>query len=137
MKGRRYLFVAVICCALLLSACAADPADGKFGELDLQVADAGSGEKLFYQSNDEAPACTACHAVTGADRGIGNSLDGIAARAGQRVRGQSAAEYLYWSIVQPGRHLAPGYANLMYADYEDNLEAADIADLIAFMLTLE
>lgn len=128
---------AITLCLLMLAACSAEPPSAGFEALDFEQADAGSGQKLFNQSNDEAPACAACHSLIGEDRGIGNSLDGIAAVAGQRARGQSAVEYLYWSIVQPGRHLVAGYANLMYAAYEDSLEAADIADLIAFLLTLE
>ena len=63
--------------------------------------------------------------------------DRVAAVAATRVSGQSAEQYLYWSIVRPGQHLVAGYSNLMYAEYEDSLEAADIADLIAYLLTLD
>ena len=122
---------------LLLAACSAEPPRMAFDGLDFELADPGSGAKLFNQSNNEAPACAACHAISGADSSIGNSLAGLAAVAAQRVNGQSAAEYLYWSILRPGQHLVAGYANLMYADYEDSLEAADLADLIAYLLTLE
>ena len=54
-------------------------------------------------------------------------------RASRTVR----AEYLYWSILRPGRYVVAGYSNIMYAGYEEGLEAADIADLIAYLLTLE
>ena len=57
--------------------------------------------------------------------------------AAARVAGQSAREYLYWSILRPGRYVVAGYSNIMYAGYEERLEAADIADLIAYLLTLE
>ena len=123
-------------CLALMTACSADPPRIAFAELDFALADAGSGEKLFNQSNDEAPACAACHSITGESSGIGNSLAGIASVAGQRVGGQSAEEYLYWSILRPGRHLVAGYSNIMYARYEDGLEAADVADLIAYLMTL-
>ncbi len=129
--------IVVYCCVLFLGACAADPPRAGFDALDFELADVGSGEKLFNQSNDEAPACAACHSVTGEDSGVGNSLAGIGDIAGQRVSGQSAEQYLYWSIVRPARHLVPGYANLMYADYDQRLETADIADLIVYMLTLQ
>ncbi len=122
---------------LLLAACSVEPPRISFDRLDFDLADAGSGEKLYNQSNNEAPACSACHAIDGASSGIGNSLAGLAAVAAERVAGQSAREYLYWSILRPGRHLVAGYSNLMYADYEDSLEAADLADLIAYLLTLE
>ncbi len=125
-----------IAIGLLLAACAAEPPRIPFTALDFSLADAGSGEKLFSQSHNEAPACAACHAIDGADSGIGNALAGLADVAGQRVAGQSAAEYLYWSILRPGQYLVAGYSNVMYADYEETLEAADLADLIAWLLTL-
>ena len=123
-------------CALLMTACRADKPRIAFEDLDFTLADAGSGEKLFNQSNDEAPACAACHSITGESSGIGNSLAGIAAIAGERVGSQSAEQYLYWSILRPGQHLVAGYSNIMYAGYEDSLEAADLADLIAYLLSL-
>ena len=136
MLIRICLLVAIIFGALLLSGCAADAPRIAFAELDFDRADAGSGEKLYSQSNNEAPACTACHTLTGAGSGIGNSLAGLAMVAGRRVAGESAEEYLYWSIVRPGRYLVAGYANVMYGGYEDSLEPADLADLIAYLLTL-
>jgi len=122
--------------ALVMSACSADAPRIAFEGLDFALADAGSGEKLFNQSNNEAPACAACHTITGESSGIGNSLAGIANVASGRVAGQSAEEYLYWSILIPGQHLVAGYSNIMYAGYEDSLEAADVADLIAYLLSL-
>lgn len=122
--------------ALCLAACAADPPRIAFEAVDFALADAGSGEKLFSQSNNEAPACAACHSVSGESSGIGNSLARIANIAAERVASQSAEEYLYWSILRPGKHLVAGYANTMYAGYEDSLEAADLADLIAYLLSL-
>ena len=122
---------------LLLAACSVEPPRIAFDSLDFDLADAGSGEKLYNQSNNEAPACAACHSISEASSSIGNSLAGLATVAAERVAGQSAQEYLYWSILRPGQHLVAGYSNLMYADYEDSLEAADLADLIAYLLTLE
>ena len=69
--------------------------------------------------------------------GIGNSLAGLAEIAGSRVGGQSAEEYLYWSVLRPGRYLVASYSNIMFADYEERLEALDLADLIAYLLTLD
>lgn len=135
--GRHGLQLAIITlAALLVSGCSAAAPRIAFAELDFALADAGSGEKLFNQSNNEAPACAACHSTSGASSGIGNSLAGIAAVAGKRVAGQSAVEYLYWSILRPGLLLVAGYSNIMYARYEDSLETVDVADLIAYLLTL-
>jgi len=132
----RWPLALFLSCALLLNACSADEPRIPFDSLDFALADAGSGEKLFNQSNNEAPACAACHSVSGANSGIGNSLAGIVVAAAERVAGQGAEEYLFWSILRPGQHLVAGYSNIMYAGYEDSLEAADVADLIAYLLTL-
>ncbi len=60
-------------------------------------------------------ACNGCHTLT--DLGwsgiTGPSLDGIADRAGGRVSGQTAEDYLVTSIWNSGAYLAPGYQNLM------------------------
>ena len=136
-RGRLSTLALALLVIMLSAACSVEPPRISFDSLDFDLADAGSGEKLYNQSNNEAPACAACHSIEGASTGIGNSLAGLAAVAPERVAGQSAAEYLYWSILRPGRHLVAGYSNLMYADYEDSLAAADIADLIAYLLTLE
>lgn len=123
--------------SLIMAACSAEAPRIPFDSLDFALADAGSGEKLFNQSNNEAPSCAACHSISGESSGIGNSLAGIATVAAERVAKQSAEEYLYWSILRPGRHLVAGYSNIMFAGYEASLEAADIADLIAYLLTLD
>lgn len=122
---------------LHMTACSTEAPRIAFADLEFDAADAGSGEKLFNQSNNEAPACSACHTLTGESSGIGNSLSGLAATASQRIAGQTAHEYLYWSILRPGQHLVAGYSNLMYSRYEDSLESADLADLIAYLLTLD
>lgn len=62
-------------------------------------------------------ACAGCHVLSSLGwSGItGPSLDGIADRAGQRVGGESAEEYLVTSIWNSGGYLVPGYQNLMPA----------------------
>jgi len=135
---RYTIWVALLISLMMLSGCESEPPKIAFDELDLSVADAGSGEKLFGQANNDAPSCASCHSVEGSGGGdIGPSLAGIANVAGERVDGQSAEEFLYWSILRPSKHLTAGYSNLMYANYEDALEAADIADLIAYLMTLK
>ena len=135
---RYTMLIAFFISLMVLSGCESEPPKIAFDEIDLSVADAGSGEKLFGQSNGDAPTCASCHRVEGSGGGdIGPSLAGIANIAGDRVDGQSAEEFLYWSILRPSKHLTAGYSNLMYANYEDALEAADIADLIAYLMTLK
>lgn len=135
-RQRSLALLLVILNTLIMAACSAEKPRIPFENLDFALADAGSGEKLFNQSNNEAPSCAACHSISSESSGIGNSLAGVATVAAERVANQSAQEYLYWSILRPGRHLVAGYSNIMYAGYEASLEAADIADLIAYLLTL-
>ncbi|MCY3779086.1 MAG: c-type cytochrome [Chloroflexi bacterium] len=137
MRSKHGKALTILFSLLLLSACSADVPRIALADLDFEGADPGSGEKLFNQSNNESPPCSACHLLTGESSGIGNSLAGLAVVAGERVAGQSVAEYLYWSILRPGRHLVAGYSNLMYSRYEEGLEPADLADLIAYLLTLD
>lgn len=60
-------------------------------------------------------ACAGCHALDSLGwQGItGPRLNGIADRAGARVAGETAEEYLVHSIYESGRYLAPGFGNLM------------------------
>lgn len=134
----RFGLMLVLLCSLILAGCGeAEPPAITFDEIDMTFADAGSGEKLYSQSANGAPTCASCHVVEGSGGGIGPSLEGIASVAGSRVSGEDSTEYLYWSIVRPARLLVGGYSNVMYGDYDTAYEAADIADLIAYLQTLE
>mgnify|MGYP006435655363 CR=1 FL=1 len=133
---RYVFFVALLTSLMILSGCKSDPPKIAFTDIDMSVADAGSGEKLFHQSNNDAPICATCHGDNG-NSGIGPSLKDIVDKAGNRVSGQSAEEYMYWSIISPSRYLVVGYSNVMYSKYEDVFGAEDIADLIAYLLTLQ
>jgi len=134
----RYLFcgVAIMISLITLSGCEAKPPDVAFSDIDMSAADAGSGDKLFHQSNNGAPTCASCHGDDGGS-GIGPTLAGISEKAGSRPDGESAEEYLYWSIVSPSKDLTTGYSNVMYAKYGEIFGAEDLADIIAYLLTLE
>lgn len=127
----------ILLCSLWLVGCEAEPPQHPLSDINMSVADAGSGEKLFNQSHEDAPACSSCHVVDTDAKGIGPSLKGIAPIAGNRVSGQDATEYLYWSIVRPARYLVTGYSNVMYSKYDEVFASEDIADLIAYLQTLE
>jgi len=131
-----FTVVMLLVSAVFLSGCESEPPKILFDEIDMTFADAGSGEKLFQQSNNGAPTCISCHSIDGS-RGVGPSLQGIGETAGNSVNGQSAEEYLYWSIISPSLSLTTGYSNLMYAKYGEAYEPADIADLIAYLLSVE
>ncbi|MDX1993083.1 MAG: c-type cytochrome [bacterium] len=102
----------------------------------LDVGDAQRGAALFEQSIGGAPACSTCHLPTD-ERRVGPGLAGVGSRAAERVPGQSAQDYLYTSITQPGAHVVEGYVNVMPGNYAEVLSQQQIADLIAFLLSLE
>ncbi len=96
------------------------------------------GMQLFREGINGAPPCSSCH-QTVADGGfsLGPNLAGIANRATGRIPAMNAEDYLRASILEPGAYLVPGYRNIMYPNYAAHLSAQDVADLIAFLLTLE
>lgn len=124
----RRLFVLLLL-VIAVAACESEPPSVVFE--DLPPGDAGSGQKLYLQSVNDAPTCASCHEGEGL---LGPNLADYRTVAGDRVDGESAEEYTYWSIVRPTRHVIQGYSNVMYQEYEDVLTEQDIADLIAYLL---
>ena len=100
--------------------------------------DAERGAQIFAQGQADAPACSTCHHTVQSQSGfsVGPTLAGIAERARTRVAGMTAAEYVRQSILEPHRHVAPGYRNMMYPDYRQSLSDQDVWDLVAYLLTL-
>lgn len=91
--------------------------------------------------------CTACH-LAGAE-GAGpewrpaDDQPGIGERATSRIaqsdytgNAVNGDQYLFESIVLPAEYLVPGYENLMPGNYATSLTDQDMADLIAYLLTL-
>lgn len=88
--------------------------------------DAANGKVLFDQ------ACSGCHAA--AD-GAGPALPGMGERAATRVEGLAAEDYLHEAIVEPGAHLVEGFGDIMPKEYGEQYDEAQLADLIAYILT--
>ncbi len=117
---------------------------------DLAVAlpegDPARGQQLWDKAVNLAslkPApCSACHSLQPDEVLLGPSLAGIGARAATTVSGQDAATYLRHSIQAPNDYLVPGEAfqtdgnSKMPATLGNDMSAQDLADLIAFLLTL-
>lgn len=128
---------------LLAAACAPAPPANNGPQPDndatlvaaLPQGDPERGAALFGQQISGAQACTTCHSLDGS-AGIGPTVQGYGAVAATRVGGESAEEYTYHAIVQPIRYIVPGYPNVMYALYDAVLSEQQIADLIAYLLTL-
>jgi mono/diheme cytochrome c family protein len=130
------ILVAVMC-GLLLAGCAGGTGAAELTSYDdLPAGDAQRGEELFRQSINRAPSCIICHTVQGEGFPGSPGLAGYASVAGERADGLSAEEYTFWAIVEPGRTTVPGYGNAMYDAYGDRLTPQQIADLVAYLLTL-
>lgn len=103
--------------------------------ITLPAGDAIRGADLFNERINGVPSCHSCHNLERANN-IAPSLGGFANRAARRVAGQSAFDYAYISITQPSAYLVEGFSNVMYPQYGTRLEEQQIADLIAFLFTL-
>jgi cytochrome c553 len=115
---------------LSLAACAGG------GEEKAAAGDATAGERVFHEV--AAPACGTCHSLEPGVAGAGPSLAGIAAQAGSRVTGMSAEDYLRQAIIDPNADIAEGFAaNVMTATYGSQLTEQQIADLVAYLMTLK
>ncbi len=124
--------LSVLCMLVLLVATAcggASPAE------KLPPGDATQGGQLFTQSVNGAPACSTCHTLDGSTL-VGPSMQGYATRAATRIAGMSASDYTRASITQPSAFVVSGFGNLMYTQYAKQISPQQIADLIAYLLTL-
>ncbi len=101
----------------------------------LPPGDATHGAELFTQSVNGAPPCSTCH-QTDDTTIVGPGMKGFGARAGSRVEGESAEQYVQESIIHPASFVVSGFPNAMYNQYGSQLSPQDIADLTAYLLTL-
>lgn len=100
--------------------------------------DAKAGRRRFVEAG-----CVSCHggAGMGLDPTLGPDLGQIAGRAGSRVPGKSALQYLYDSILEPDAFIAPECASgttctrpSAMPSYAQRLDPQALADLIAYLL---
>lgn len=99
----------------------------------LPNADPEHGRELTVQYG-----CTACHTLEEGVTVVGPSWYNIGAIAAARVPNESAALYLYHSIVDPNQHVVEGFLpNLMPQTYQEQLSEQDLADVIQYLLTLQ
>jgi nitric oxide reductase subunit C len=116
---------------------------------ELPAGDAARGEQLFAQQVKQASgsnaACQACHSLVPGEVKTGPSLAGVASRAGTRVAGETAEQYIRQSIQQPNAFLVPDNPayigangkSLMPDGLGNLMSDQDLADLIAYLLTLQ
>ena len=87
----------------------------------------------MYNANS---SCAGCHSLVEGVRIHAPSLFGIAEKAGTTREAYSAEEYLHESIVLPCEFLADeAVVCQMPRNYGERLDAQDVADLIAFLMT--
>jgi cytochrome c oxidase subunit II len=104
----------------------------------------------FNVLNSGVYGCQSCHMLSEEREGqsfdwegiTGPSLEDMADRAGSRVAGQTAEEYLYETIYDTDAYLVPGYQNLMNPYQLDDPSAAyympmeDAIQIVAFMCSV-
>ena len=133
---RKLILFLMLALILGLAGCGGGGDEGA-GEAEVE-GNATAGEALFAQTLiDTQPGCATCHSLEPGVMMAGPPLANIGAEAGDRVSGQSAAEYLHAAIVDPGAYVVEGFTpGVMPGAYGDVLTAQQIDDLVAYLLTL-
>ena len=105
------------------------------------IGNADNGEALFTAAvigANNAPGCITCHSLEPDVVIVGPSQAGLGTRAGTRVSGLSAEEYIRQSIIEPNAHIVEGFTEgVMYQNYGTDLTEDQINDIVAYTLTLE
>jgi hypothetical protein len=98
----------------------------------LAQADPMHGQQLTLQNG-----CIGCHNLDPNVMMVGPTWHNIASTAETRVEGQTAAHYIYNSIVAPNDYLVEGYPpGLMVQTFAQTISEQDLADIIGYLLTL-
>jgi len=132
---RRGIAFLLLTLALALTACSGssgNPGGGTAGGTN-STGNATNGKALFASKQ-----CITCHtlkSVPGANGTIGPDMDGIASRAGTRVAGKSAADYIHDSIKDPNAFIVPPYTSPSPMILPVPVNDSEINDLVAFLLT--
>jgi mono/diheme cytochrome c family protein len=139
MINRLLWIILMLSLGLMMVGCKKDNDSPEFGVEDIPAeGNTENGQQIFRIGDGGAVACSTCHSLEADDdRATGPSMAGIARRAGSREEGEDAREYLLNSIIAPGKHIVDGYSNTMPSSYAENLSHEQIADVIAFLLTLD
>ena len=130
--NRRINAVALLLLGLLLLTACGGGADEEPVEAAAAVDPVTAEGQMVFKQN-----CASCHAVTGDTLIVGPSLAGIASRAASRVEGQSAEEYIQFSILRPGEYVVEGFSDLMPTNFGTTLTGEQLDSVIAYLITLE
>lgn len=135
MRNKLYLLLALLVVAtMLLTACG-----GGGEQASSDGCDIAQAEALFNQTViGSQPGCVTCHSLEEGVVLVGPSMAGIGVRAATTIDGQSAAEYIETSIVNPDGYLVEGYAaGTMPSVWADELSADQIKCLVSYLETLK
>lgn len=141
MNKKMLLTILALVLVLLLAACGGggDAPASEGG--DNSIGDVANGEKLYNQTvvgSASAPGCVTCHSLEPDVVLVGPSHAGLGDRAGSYKEGMSAEDYLRESLADPDAHIVEGYTpGVMYQNFGEDLQAREVNDLIAYMLTLK
>jgi len=106
--------------------------------LQAELAALPKGNPDAGQAAFTTTGCVACHSLEPDVKIVGPSQAGIATRAAARKPGYSAEVYLYESITRPNLYVVEGFQpDLMPKTFKETLKPQEIADLIAFLMTLK
>lgn len=122
----------------------AGPGEAVGTDINVQLPE---GDPVAGEALTKSQACTACHidAPTGPAWLPTADQPGIGDRAATRITeptytgaASTPEQYLLESIVDPNVYVVDGFAaNIMPQTYGDNLTSQDVADVIAYLLTLK
>ena len=99
---------------------------------DEEEFEGSDGERVF---NTASPiTCTTCHSLDGTV-GLGPSLQGIAERAGTRIAGMGAEEYIRESIIDTNAFIVDGFPeSLMPVNFSETLTPEELDAVIEYLL---
>lgn len=103
------------------------------------VRDIENGKVLFETFQDAANySCSNCHLVDSEKTNLGPGLLNIKDRALTRTDRQTAAEYIYESIVDTQAYTVEGFdPELMPRNWPEIYSDLEIFDIVAYLMTLE
>lgn len=108
------------------------PKPGEGGVEGLSPAELG--RKLFFGEGDLQPSCSLCHRWEGKGGNRGPELTDVKDRAGSRIPGTSAEEYLRNHILKGSAyHTVEGFPGIMPA-FEGNITDEQLNAIMALLL---
>lgn len=141
MRKVLLIVVLVLALSMVLAACGGGGEEASEAASSGVVGNPDRGKKLYEQTTigtASAPGCITCHSLEPGVVIVGPSHAGVGTRAATYVPGMSAEDYLHESIVNPDAHIVEGFTpGVMYQNFGAELNEQEIADLVAYLLTLK